>query len=82
MRARAGKGVDQVVADSAVAARVREAVVDIELAVGTLEASRASARVRSNQILAGGAVLARRRVAFINLVLAVTSSVTCKITIN
>ena len=76
MRAGAGEGVDQVVADATVAARIREAVVDVELAVGALESGRAGARVGSNQILARGAILTRRRVAFVDLMLAVTSRVT------
>ena len=76
MRAGTGEGVDQVVTDAAVAARIRETVVDVELAVGALESRRTDARVRSDQILARGAVLTRCRVAFVDLVLAVASRVT------
>lgn len=76
MRAGAGEGVDQIVADTAIAAGIGEAVVDVELAVGALESSRTGARVRSYQILAGSAILTRCRVAFVDFVLAVASGVT------
>jgi len=76
VRTGAGKCINKVVTDTSILARIAEAVVDVVLAIGTLESWRTGARMRSNEILTGSSVLARSRVAFVDLVLAVGSSVT------
>jgi hypothetical protein len=63
------------VAGSSVLARIRLALVHVQLAVLALEAFGALARVRPHQVLASGAVLARCRVALVDLLLAVRTGV-------
>lgn len=62
-------------ARASVLAWVREAVVDVQLAVLSLEALGALALVRADQVLAHGAVLARGRLALVDLLLAVRAGV-------
>lgn len=73
---RAGKGVDEIVAYTAILTRARIAVVDVIFAIWTLEARRTGARVRANQILARSSVLAWCRVTLVDLVLTVAARIT------
>lgn len=68
--------VDEIVADSSIAARIRFALVDVEFTVLTLESLLADALVRSDQVFAVATVATRLTFALVDLLLAVRAGVT------
>lgn len=74
-RAGATEVVDQIVTGAAVLAGIRLAIVDIELAVLTLETLGTLTLIRTDEVLTCCAVLTRCRVALVDLLLAVRAGV-------
>lgn len=74
-RARTAKVIYEIMTGSPVLARIQATIVDVELAVLSLEALGTITLVRSNQVSASGAILTRSRVAFVDFGLAVASGV-------
>ena len=63
-------------ADTTVLAWIRVTIVDVILAIWSLETRWTGTRMRTNKIFASGSILTRSRIALIDLVLTIATRVT------